>query len=126
MISPVRSAALYSFLSSNAYSGVIQTINDLSCHILFLFQHTTQLFKATDNSIVATLTHGSRINRACFTSVTTTEADRSSSYRMVTVCDNKTINMFDFSGKQVGCSECSYYSRVVLCLYSCITLLASL
>ena len=71
--------------------------------VLYFPPTHSQLFKAADNSIVATLTHGSRINRACFTSVTTSDgADPSSSYRMVTVCDNKTINMFDFSGKQVG------------------------
>eukprot|EP01032_Pedospumella_encystans_P025921 gene25921-29281_t len=70
-------------------------------YYLLVSHRDIQLFKAADNSIVATLTHGSRINRACFTSVTTAEdADPSSSYRMVTVCDNKTINMFDFSGKQ--------------------------
>ena len=98
--------------------------------------HTTQLFKAADNSCLATLTHGSRINRACFTKVvspavpvpteattsskkgkkssttssssssekesnTASSIDSSGCWRLVTVCDNKTINMFDFQGKQV-------------------------
>ena len=102
--------------------------------------HTTQLFKAADNSCLATLTHGSRINRACFAKVvspalpvavadpteattsskkgkkssttssssssekesnTASSIDSSGCWRLVTVCDNKTINMFDFQGKQV-------------------------
>lgn len=74
----------------------------------------TQLYKAADNSCLATHTHGSRINRACFTTVTTTDTSSSTSsstpstteagaadWRMVTVCDNKTVNMFDFQGHQV-------------------------
>lgn len=63
------------------------------------FYTLLQLFKASDNSILATLTHGSRITRACFTSVTT---DKGLEYRMVTVCDNRTVNIFDFDGKQVS------------------------
>lgn len=58
-----------------------------------------QLYKAADNSCLATHTHGSRINRACFTSVT--GKDGAAQWRMVTVCDNKTVNMFDFEGNQV-------------------------
>jgi hypothetical protein len=55
---------------------------------------------------VATLTHGSRINRACFTTVGAPGeqeggSDAQGCWRMVTVCDNKTVNFFDFAGKQV-------------------------
>jgi hypothetical protein len=69
-----------------------------------------QLFKASDNSNVATLTHGSRINRACFTTVHAAaeqqgedkESGRGAQgWRLVSVCDNKTVNFFDFDGKQV-------------------------
>lgn len=79
--------------------------------------HFTQLYKAADNSCLATHTHGSRINRACFTRVTNTSSTSTTSkskgsgsasdngaseWRMVTVCDNKTVNVFDFEGNQVS------------------------
>jgi hypothetical protein len=85
----------------------IQLSSSAYCYLLCV-----QLFKASDNSNVATLTHGSRINRACFTTV---QEDGAQGWRMVTVCDNKTVNFFDFSGKQVCFSFAIDYASIALC-----------
>ena len=87
----------------------------------------SQLFKAADNSSVATLTHGSKVNRACFTTVSADGKTGTAQWRMVTICDNKTVNMFDFEGKQVW--YCSYISlqlnvyALEQCFVNCSTIL---
>lgn len=60
----------------------------------------SQLFKAADNSCLAAVPHGSRINRACFTTVAGAKGG-AAQWRIATVCDNKSVNLFDFEGKQV-------------------------
>lgn len=51
---------------------------------------------------MASIGSSSRINRACFASTGRREGDNQEYWRIVMICDNKTINMFDFSGKQVS------------------------
>lgn len=103
-------------LTKCGYSTVLSVFFFFFCIELtdlpLLFVPFLQLYKAADNSCLATHTHGSRINRACFTRVTSTSGNNkskststsdtgASEWRMVTVCDNKTVNVFDFEGNQV-------------------------
>jgi hypothetical protein len=59
------------------------------------------------------MTHGSRINRACFTQVTGS-GSTGSGWRICTVCDNKSVNLFDFTGKQVQIAFFSVLSFMFL------------
>ncbi|KAJ1428561.1 WD40-repeat-containing domain protein [Ochromonadaceae sp. CCMP2298] len=60
-----------------------------------------ELFLASDNSCAANMVHRSRVNRATFTNV----GEGEGGWRIATVCDNKSLNLFNISGAQTACVD---------------------
>jgi hypothetical protein len=60
------------------------------------------VFSADDNSILVDINAESRINDSVFTSVGRCLNDSRDCTRIAFICDNKTLNLFNLEGKQVG------------------------
>mmetsp|Transcript_14193 Transcript_14193/g.23619 ORF Transcript_14193/g.23619 Transcript_14193/m.23619 type:complete len:454 (+) Transcript_14193:50-1411(+) len=87
--------------------------NSSAEHYLLTSAKEVQLITAVDNACVAALNHSSRINHACFVTISNLTSLGSPSYsstshqRIATICDNKSVNLFDFQGRQTACVDMS-------------------
>lgn len=76
-------------------------------HYLLLCEDEVLIYTADDNVCLATLKHSSRVNGAVFTSIGVGSTSTNNDYRItcnwkvVTICEDKTINMFEITGQQV-------------------------